>query len=240
MVPGPIDQVSLRYQFMFVIAATHGCTCCISRIRLSFRAHHLKSDSSYVCLLQGLGRHIGDLPAILLVAIMDNLDSETLLQAAPVCKLWACVYKSALHQLDISYTTTTIARAWGAAGWLQKNGKCLQGLRYASQCSPFGTERTIISAVPKLTQLRALELDDVNLHLQTPGLAAFQSLTSLSLPRCHLADADLAALRPLSALCKLNLSGNDGIDAASEAFASFSRALAQLTTLDLSACFSFV
>ena len=67
-------------------------------------------------------------------------------------------------------------------------------------------------------------------------MAAFQSLTSLSLSHCRLADADLAPLTPLSALRRLDLSGSSGLDAASGAFARLIKGLAQLTSLDLSAC----
>ena len=192
--------------------------------------------------MQGLRGHIGDLPAILLVAIIEHLDAETLLRAAPVCKLWASVYKGALHQLDVS-SARSPARAQRAAAWLQKNGQDLQELRYAPRFPAISTESVITissvvySALLNVTQLRSLELafGRNGVRLQTQGLAALQSLTSLSLSSCYLENEDIAPLLHLSALRRLNLSDCQGFNAFAEPEA-FSKSLAQLTTLNLSGC----
>ena len=167
---------------------------------------------------------------------MEQLDARSLLQAAPVCKLWASVYKSALHQLDVSCAS---GRQYEAAAWLRKNGQDLHDLCYTARLGPHGSldgAMTIFLAVLNLTQLRSLGLHNLNLYFTgTQRLRAFQSLTSLSLSECYLKDGDLAPMSPLSSLRRLSFSNCYGFDLASDGFASLGKGLAQLTSLTLSA-----
>ena len=177
------------------------------------------------------------------MAVLEHLDGRALLCAMPtVSKLWLSMYKGALHRLDLSCANTP-AKAQGAARWLLKHGKSLQEIRYAPETEypevPYGGAVGIVfSALVQLTQLQSLELSGMNLHSHTQPLTALRSLTSLSLPSCHLKDADLRPIATLLKLRRIDLESNS-VKGTSKAFAAFSRRLTNMTSLSLRACDDF-
>jgi hypothetical protein len=184
---------------------------------------------------------IQDLPANLLVAVLGHLDSRSLLQKAPtVCKAWKTACKGALQELDVS-RANTVAKAKGAAT-LMLHGSTLSKLSYQVNNRLNETmlcQLILYKALVQLTQLQSLDLLGFDLRGKTQALTSLQRLTSLRLACCNLTDPGIRPLSVLVALRQLSLEGSTSIDAGCPHFINLSRALTQLTSLNLASCEEF-
>jgi hypothetical protein len=184
-----------------------------------------------------------DLPANLLMAVLGYMDGRSLLQAAPtVCKAWKRACKEALHKLDVSFVNTS-AKMEGAAAWLMLHGHTLLELSYKVRHGDELMCQVILSgALVQLTQLQSLDLSECSYSMRgrTEALTSLQKLTSLRLACCELRERDLRPLSALVALQKLSLDGSRRIDAGCPHFINLSRALTQLTSLNLESCYAFL